>query len=101
MADRYEPVGVDWCAVHQGLRNEDESQCDMGRGDILDCVFDALYVKVEQTHVGRRHLCACSSFSGVDMTALDDPNKVWRCDACGAEGTHDDLARSGSSADQS
>lgn len=32
-----------------------------------------------------------ASWSGVDQTALDDSEKVWRCDVCGAEGTADAL----------
>ena len=28
-----------------------------------------------------------ASYTGVDFTPLDDPNKLWRCDECGAVGT--------------
>jgi hypothetical protein len=28
--------------------------------------------------------CAHDSASGIDQTPLDDPEKVWRCESCGA-----------------
>lgn len=31
------------------------------------------------------------SWSGVDLAALGDPGKVWRCDGCGEEGTSEAL----------
>lgn len=37
-----ETVGVDWCNVHSGVRNEDELTCDMWNGD-SDCDLVPLY----------------------------------------------------------
>lgn len=33
MSGDYVPVGVDYCTVHDGIRNEDESVCDFAKDD--------------------------------------------------------------------
>ena len=34
---RWEPVGIDWCRTHHGVRNEDETACDLCAVDDAPC----------------------------------------------------------------
>lgn len=50
---------------------------------------------------GSRPCHSDASYSGVDQTDVRDPEKVWRCDSCGEEGTSAalDLSHSGRQSD--
>lgn len=37
-----ETVGIDWCAVHCGVRSEDQAYCDMDVDG--GCLFQPLYI---------------------------------------------------------
>lgn len=37
-------VGVDWCSVHDGVRNEDEAACDLCAVDDRECRLVPVYV---------------------------------------------------------
>ena len=46
LATLLEGLGIDFCTAHQGVRNEDERECDFARADSAECVLSEAFIVV-------------------------------------------------------